>query len=304
MVEHTGWGMAPRRLGQVIAVLACGLAATDASLAQLAATPPDGQTTGAASADSAVPVLSDLSDQRLRYVVGLHLQASPAYPGASSTRWRLLPQYAVRLGRWRLSTSGMDALLGAAADAGSGASTDLFRGDRWAAGLGLRYDSGRKSSVDPQLAGLADIERTIRARLATRYALAPGWAANASISADLLGRGGGLAMTGGIGYGGRLLENTTYTAGVGVTAGDARYLQARFGVPAAGATASRPAYTLGAGPQDAYAGIHLATALSSRWVMLTDMGVSTVLGDAARSPLTERRTGVRFAVGLVWRGLN
>jgi hypothetical protein len=58
--------------------------------------------------------------------------------------------------------------------------------------LNLRLDGGRTQSDSPQLAGMGDVPSTLRARLGANWDTAPDWRFTASVSADMLGRVGGL----------------------------------------------------------------------------------------------------------------
>lgn len=279
------------RLGP-LALLGMGLLpGLSAGAAELAAVLP----APAASAPAAA------EEDTLRWVVGAKLSSSPAYSGAANNKLGLRPMYALRLGRWRVGTGGMGGLLAEAADAGSGATTDLFRGQRLAASAGLRIDGGRSSGDDAALSGLPTVKRTLRLRLGAQYQLLPEWSLGMTVSQDLLGKGGGANAGISLGTGGAWTATTHWYAGVGLVAGDATYLRARYGVPIAAVRAGRPAYSPGGGLQEAFVGMGTTTWLNPRWAVLTQLGASRLQGPAADSPLSLKTQTVSGGLSLVWR---
>ena len=241
-----------------------------------------------------------------RFVVGGQFALAPDYAGASGQTLKLRPLWAVQFGRLRLSTSGASAVLGFGGDApGPGASTDLVRTDRFKLGLALRLDHGRDSSASPDLAGLPDVRQTLRGRLGASYALDQHWVAGASLSQDLLGRGGGALGSLDMSYRDRLTPTTQWSVGAGVALADSRYMQSYFGVPADAVTPSGlTPYSPGAGLRDVHTGLSLMTALSPSWIAFGGVGFSTLLADAAASPLTKSRSSWSASIGLAWRCCN
>jgi len=258
--------------------------------------------TAALSMAQAAPVPEDDTTEKTRYLLGASLSFSPEYDGASRQRVRIKPVWAARLGRFRITTSGGSALLGFGREsAGAGASTQLLEGDKWRLGLSLRIDSGRDSGDARSTRGLPDVRRTLRARLYANYSLAPDWNVGASLSQDVLGRQGGL--TAGLDLGWRFYRSveTEWTAGLGVSAADARNLRSYYGVPAAAADTGLPAYDPGAGLRGAHFGVNFKHALSKHWFVFGAAGTSRLLGPAADSPLVQRPGGSSAAVGVAWR---
>jgi outer membrane protein len=73
-----------------------------------------------------------------------------------------------------------------------GLGVELLRNEALRVRLGLRFDSGRRESADPALAGMGDVKRTIRARIGRHLALcarAGRWGHPWTV--DAFGRGGG-----------------------------------------------------------------------------------------------------------------
>lgn len=238
-----------------------------------------------------------------RYVLGMALTSATEYAGSDRRVLKLQPLWAYQYGRFRISTSRAGAVLGFGADApGPGASAELVKTARWRLGAALRLDNGRRSSDSALLAGLPDVRRTLRGRVYASYALTENWGLGGSVAQDLLGRGGGTVGALDIGYRQRLSERTEWSAGMGLSFANAQHMRSYFGVTDGQALLpDRPAFTPGAGLKDFHTGIGLTTALAPRWIAFASASASTLLGDAAASPLTKTATSIGASVGLAYR---
>lgn len=244
-----------------------------------------------------------MAEPESRWVVGMAASHAQDYAGAGQSQWKLRPLWAWQRGRYRISTSRGSAVLGFGGEAvGSGASAQLVESDRLKVGASLRFDTGRKASDSPALAGLPDVRRTLRGRVSASWVLAPHWSLSGGLSQDLLGREGGAIATLDLGTGGRLGVSSEWSAGVGVTLANSQSMRSYFGVSQAAALASGlPAYDARGGIKDLHAGLGFTTALTPRWVAFGGVGISRLQGDAARSPLTHALTGSSASVGLAYR---
>lgn len=238
-----------------------------------------------------------------QYVLGAALIWSPEYTGAGQQALKVRPLFAYQYGRFRISSSRAGALLGFGnSAAGAGATADLLRFERWKLGAGLRFDSGRQASDSIDLAGLPEIRRTLRGRIYTSYSFDANWGAGATVSQDLLGRGGGAVASFNFGYRDRLTEHSEWSAGTGVSFGNARHMKTYFGVSEAAAQSSGLAvFEPGAGVKDIGLGIGVTTELTPRWIGFAGIGASRLLGDAAASPLTKRAATPSANVGIAYR---
>lgn len=276
-----------RFLALAVLLIATGAAGVKEARAEDGATAPE-------QAPAATP---------FRYVLGAAVSSHP--DGVGSREYKTSPSllWAIRWGRWRISSGGASALFGFGREvAGSGASTELIDSKLWRVGVSLRIDSGRKSSDAGTTTGLPDIRRTLRGRLFSSYALSPDWQLSGSLSQDLLGRDGGLLAGMDLGWRLRRSESTEWTAGVGIAAADARQMRSYFGVtPEASLSSGLMPFTPSAGLSDVHAGIGFTHALSRRWVAFGSAGVSRLIGPAARSPLTQSPTGGQVGLGLAYR---
>lgn len=302
------WILKARRALVVLAACACW--SGTAVRAQAAATPasPASAPASPASApdDSAQPDASGKPAPRWGYVVGAALALAPPYPGAGFTTSKVRPLLAMQYGRFRISTSRANAMLGFGNDvAGSGVSADLLESKRWRFGLSFRIDSGRKSAEAQQLTGLPNIESTLIGRAYASYALTDRWSLSGNVSQDFLNRGGGTTLGHGLGYRAPLKllgQHTEWTAGLGWTTMNAERLKTRYGItPEQSATTGLPAFTPRAGYADFGAGVGLTTTIGPSWVLFANTSWTRLLGDAARSPLTLDSHSRFAAIGLAYR---
>lgn len=237
------------------------------------------------------------------YLVGAMALSQPEYEGSGRRILKVRPLWAYQWGRFRISTSRSAAAMNFASDPqGPGASALLVDGKRVRFGAALRLDSGRNSGTSGRLKGLPDIERTVRGRVFVGYRLSDHWDISANVSQDLLGRQGGAVGSFDIGYHKRLSATVQWSAGVGISMANRQNMQTYFGItPEQAATSGLPVYLPGSGLRNAYAGTGFITALTPRWILFGNLGVSRILGNAASSPLTLERGSVSAGVGLAYR---
>ncbi len=299
------WALKMRGAASVLSSCACWVAT--AAWAQDVAAPTPVES--AASAPQPQPVPDGAATEpppRWGYVLGASLGYSPPYPGAGFSTAKLRPLFAIQYGRFRISTSRASGILGFGTDAaGPGLSADLLDAKRWRLGLAFRVDSGRKSTDAPLLTGLPDIERTLVGRVYASYALTDRWSLSATLAQDLLNRGGGTTLNQSLGYRGpfKLLgQHTEWTTGVGFTYANAERLKTRYGItPEQSATTGLPAFVPRAGYSDVGFGVGLTSTIGPSWVVFANTGVSRLIGDAARSPLTLKSQSQFTSIGLAYR---
>ncbi len=231
--------------------------------------------------------------------IGAGVLSYPDYPGAAQRQNHLLPvPYVIYRG----------PILHAGRD---GVQARVFETSRWSGRLSLGASPPVNSSSDGARHGMADLRPTVefgpslqlrlwrgaRARVDLRLPLRSaftvernphnvGWLATPVLNLDMRETGALRGWKLGL-QGGPMFV-------------DRRYAQHDYGVAAADATASRPAYAASGG----YAGSALTTALSRRFAhyWVGAFVRCDLLGGAsfADSPLLQRHTAWSFGVGFAW----
>ena len=238
-----------------------------------------------------------------RFVLGAALQNHPEYSGSDRRKTSLSPVLAYEYGWLRVSASGAGAILGFGQDArGPGASAAFIDRSDLKLGVGLRIDSGRKSSDSIDLTGFEDIKRSVRGRVYASYALDERWTLVGNVSQDLLNRRGGALASTDLAYRLPLSPTTQASFGAGVNWADTTRMRSYYGVSdAAAARSSLPVFRPDAGLLDVHAGAGLVTGFTPRWIGFANAGVARLVSEAAASPLTRSPTSASVAVGLAYR---
>jgi outer membrane scaffolding protein for murein synthesis (MipA/OmpV family) len=173
--------------------------------------------------------------------------------------------------------------------------------ERWNVGLGARLTHGRHSADDAMLVGLPDIKSSIGLRASARYTLAPGWRLSGNLQQDLL-RSQGLRGSLGVGWTQPVGSGWVLDVNGGINVANTQAMNTFFGVADAGARPGRPAWQASGGVESWFWGVGLTRALSPHWRVAGSVGRGTLLGDAARSPLTVQRSGHVAQVSLAYVG--
>ena len=236
------------------------------------------------------------------YQVGVAMIWGASYSGSSKQTVKLRPVWGVQYGRFRLATS-RASLVERSGGQGAlpGASVELGSIDRWRFDAALRVDAGRKSKDAPELQGLPDIDPTLRLRLLAEYRLTEDARVGLNLSTDVANKRGGTLLSLDYGRGGSLAPQWRWSAGVGLQAADATYMNSYHGIPP-GTTSAWPVYQPSSGLHSARAGVGVTWRFAPHWRAGAAAGVSTLLGPAADSPLTQQRVGGNVTVGLVYIG--
>jgi len=244
----------------------------------------------------------DRGDRDDRWVLGMAWTGGRSALGGASYAG-LQPLWAFSVGSWRVSRSSADRLFGAPGrGTETGLSTRLRGPQRWSFDLGMRLDRGRSLRDDPRWGAVPDVEHTVRLRVTAQRPWGESGFVSLRADQDLLGRGGGLRWGATLGRHGRFDPATRWTVSVGLDGGDARYLRAHVGVPAAAAAwAGVAPHRPGAGMEAAGLNLGVVHALGPRWALFADAGVAWLQGDAARSPMMDRRQTHRISLGLAYR---
>jgi MipA family protein len=240
-------------------------------------------------------------DDRVEGAIGLIVQHKPAYPGSSDFKTHLGPAGFVRWGR--ITVTGAGGFVTKRKDeVDNGLGAELVRRDDLRLSLNLRYESGRRESDSVDLAGMGNIRGTLRAKLVARWAFRENWMLTTALSADALGRVGGVVAEAGVSHQWRLSPSTTLTLGTGVSAANSRFMQAWHGVtPEQSAASGYAVYRPGTGLRDLSASAVLRSEFAPRWAGFAGFGMSRAVGPAADSPLTTQASTWLLSGGVVWR---
>lgn len=211
---------------------------------------------------------------------GAALAVGRAYKGSDESRTALLPLVEYR---W---ASGWFA------GVGSGVGYEFLRETTTTAAVRLTPDFGRRESRSAALAGMGDIGARPEIGLTLNHALA---GAGIGLHGGLrYGAGGdGLLADAGVAWGLPLAPTVRLRLGATATLANAAYMQTFFGVSDTQAASSGYApYRAGAGLRDTRLSATLLVLPSAAWAVTAGLGLTTLHGDAADSPLTRERSSL------------
>ncbi len=233
--------------------------------------------------------------------LGLALNHGPEIPGAKQRQTGAEPVFFLRSGRFSISSASGFVTSGNA-EVPRGLGLELARGERHELSLGLRLDRGRDESASRLLSGLGEVRRTLRARIAGQVKLDEHWRAALALTVDALDRDGGSLGELIVQRDLRLSAAQSLNLGVSLSYGSDRYQQSWFGVTTEQARRSGyPVFTPGSGWRDASLFLSWRSELAPRWVGQLGGAVTSLLGPAADSPITQRRATLSVNAGLAWR---
>lgn len=237
------------------------------------------------------------------YLLGAMLSTSGNHVGEASQGFSLRPLWSLQWRNWRITTTRASALWRLGRDGiDPGVSTVLLDQDRFRLSASLQLDDGRQSGDDPYLAGLPDVRRTLRGRVTARYTLSPSWSAALALGSDLRNRDGSATLTPSVKYRRPTSSGTLWELSLAASLGNRDHLQTFYGISStAAAAAGRAPYQPGAGLYGWQLGLDVSHPVSARWVVFGGVGLSSLVGDARRSPLVSRGTTWGASVGLAYR---
>lgn len=246
------------------------------------------------------------------YAVGATALTQPRYPGSDRRKTRLLPIAAAAYGRFSLGEldgTGIPV----------GASVDLLEDPHWKVGVALGSDIGkpRKASDSPRLAGLGDIDATLLGSLYARFD--DSWLEiRGNVTTDVGNRRNGIrelstpaprratsqGTQASIDIEGKYspTPGLTVVAGPGLVWADRRHERAFFGVDDAQSVDSGLAtYSPRAGIDAARMTLGADYRLTRQWHVSATLIASDLLGDAAGSPVTDKRWQTTAALAATLR---
>ena len=217
--------------------------------------------------------------------LGAGFGVGPAYPGGRDYRVGPVPDVSIT---WR------DTVF---LDTGQGLGVTVINTPIIRLGASVWMRGGRDEDDADRLRGLGDIDTAVQARIFSRVALGP-VDLGATLARDF-GGSDGLTVNLNLSSTFRVTERLRITPGIGTMIADDRYMATWFGVsPAQSARSGLPAFDAGAGFVSVGASLRAAYSLTQHWTLAAAVRVERLLGDAADSPITERRTapGAMFLV--------
>lgn len=220
--------------------------------------------------------------------VGAGLALAPEYAGASSERARLAPLVDIDYGG-RVSIGPFGVEVAAA---------------RWhglRAGPVLDFEGGRRESDDPRLAGLGDISSSVTGGLFAAYTRGPvevSATARQAISHATNGLSGLLQVNFRRTF---IWSRTAVAAGPDLEFGNGDFERTWFGISAAQATTSGlPVYVPRAGINRVGLHADLTHRVTQHILLRFFARVSDITGDAAQSPIIERRAQIDVGAGIAY----
>jgi len=247
--------------------------------------------------------LEDLLTGRYEWegAIGLVLGYGPAYIGSDDYGFGVKPALYLRYGRFSLST-GAGFATRRADQVLNGLGVDLVSSERVRVKLSARLNRGRSDSNNAALAGMGEVDGTVRARLTATWQLNDVWRLGAEASIDALGRGQGAVGELSFAREVALTPDTTWRWGGSLSLGNSTYMQSYYGVTQTQSSSSGYAqYAPSSGLRDLALSTGWVSELTPDWVGFVNVGVSQALGPVLDSPLTFKALGYSGNVGLAWR---
>jgi MipA family protein len=222
--------------------------------------------------------------------VGPGLMISPRYPGARELRLLPIPSLDISY-EDRIFSQGFDVL-----------GVNLLRGDAYHVGAALSFDfQSRKESDDPHLHGLGDVNEGPKLKLFADYSVSFLMASIAAYQ-DIAGTGQGLLVSADLAANLPVTDRLLLSFGPGVTWANARYTHSLFGVDAQqGAASGLPVFNTSAGIRDYHLNAYASYDITKQWIGSIALTAGRLQHDAARSPITERRTELNIVTAINYR---
>jgi outer membrane scaffolding protein for murein synthesis (MipA/OmpV family) len=209
-------------------------------------------------------------------------------PGDTGASTSVTPGFFLRYKGVSISNTGAFVTRGRHDDIFRGFGADLRYSDTIRTNFGLRLDRGRSSSAP----GLDSVGATVRGRVSTTWTPPRddrlyGWRFTGTLTADLLGRGGGQTFDVSASRDWYFGPYLIWSLGGDLGAASGQYMRQQYGVrPDEAQRSGYPAYEPGPGLRDVSVGTTWRLEFDSRWVAFWGGSVGRLLGPAAASPLT------------------
>jgi outer membrane protein len=222
-------------------------------------------------------------------VLGAGAYTIPVYPGSSGIEVRPVPAADVTWNRLFLRS-------------GEGAGVYLWHQRAWDIGVSVDADLlHRYEADDTRLHGLGNVSKTARANvLVTRRC--PWMEATLKVSADIGGAGHGNVVDLEVARFHTLTPRLNVRTGIGTTWTNASYMRTFFGVDARqSARSGLPSFSPEGGISSARLFFSARYEIRAHWLLGGQVYATRLFGDAADSPITQKRTAAGGGVFLVYR---
>ncbi|MDR6503949.1 outer membrane protein [Burkholderia ambifaria] len=219
---------------------------------------------------------------------GLGINVAPKYEGGSVYRVLPLPLVNYKKGHFFVN----DLSTGVRFPLGAGFST----------GLMATVAFGRDEDDADRLAGTDEIKITALLGGFVDWQHGP-WSASVKVL-QATHSGYGLTVRAGGAYTAALTPKDVLRVGMGTTWGNNGHMSTYFGVTDAEAMRSNgnlTPYAISSGFKSVDANVAWIHHLNKNWSTVASVGVKTLVGDAADSPIVEKRTAVLSTVGVKYR---
>lgn len=228
---------------------------------------------------------ADVGTAEDRWRLGAGAAVLPVFQGAEEYEVQPVPLVDIRYGRLFAKT-------------GDGIGVDIIRTGAITAGLAVNWMTGYDADDMPR--GIDGADDALGARLFLSARLR-GMVATLAATQAITETDRGLLIAGSLAYPIRATDRLTITPALGATWANARYMTGYFGITATEAAASGlPRYEPAAGLKDVSLRIAAAYRITDNISAVGSVGVVTLLGDAADSPLVERETTPIALLGLTY----
>lgn len=233
--------------------------------------------------------------------LGLIVNYGPEYSGSDRYGGGVTPGFFLRWGRWTV-TNASAFVTRRADDITRGLGVDLVSSRAWRVNATLRLDGGRDEDSSPDLAGMGDIDSTVRVRLSANWRFDPRWRLGGSWTLDALGRGGGQLAELSLVREHALSPTFLWTVGTAVSVGSSRYMQTYYGVSEEQSQRSGyPVYSAHGGLRGVSLNASWRRELGEHWLMLGNASANLLLDSAQASPIVRQAFGWGASLSAAYR---
>lgn len=218
-------------------------------------------------------------------IVGLGAASVPGYKGSAERNTRLAPLIDVKKGRFFAKT-----------DAGLG--VNLYEHRYFTLGASVNWMKGYEAEDAPS--GVGEVKDAMGGRVFVSTHIS-GAVATFSATQALNEKQRGLQLDAKVAYPWKATDKLTLIPSLAISGGNAKHLNSYFGIDAQRASRSGlPQYRMKAGVKEVTFGASASYQLSEHWAVAGGLAFGRLLGDAADSPIVERKSNATGLLGLTY----